>query len=578
MAPSPSPSIDANFSQQLLGEFLIQQGLITPEQLQDALARLSEQEAPDAIELGPAYVPSADGKSLLVIDPRKGTVQSTIGLFAGDPGDPEAEVPGRSRYTDGPILVIENADTSPKRWLPTSHAPRLGLIPTTQGAFLYLGEEPRRDYSPRLSALPSPFMHPPGAGGPVDLYAAYGGEYLVAANRGAGTVHVLLTSSKEQRGAVSVRAAGHTKGIGVAISPDGRTIYLSDGLTPRLAILDVTTFKVRHQLFPTGPLGALTMSADGTSMVVAFTKGAQEMGLMTISLPDLRVRHLMNLPGKGEGDRPALPLIGSPDEPLAYLAVYSYETRDAHYLLAVDRAKHRVLKSYPLKEMPLAIATLAPETWCPEPPDLGEALVEMGLVTAENVQFARSQLQGASEEAPLTLGAVPINPAILAQLPERLIRDRGVLPLNQLDGQLIVAMSNPRDPRARQFVQDLAGDLVLRVLPMSQGEFETFMEERYPRLMAQQAAAPSPVLPEPQELTATVPPPQPPAPKPAPKPQVKGAVVDPPKQALSIDQWAALPGDRFLLINPIKRQVAELDRTGKASWLYSPEGDVLTRQ
>lgn len=587
----PTPVSDAVFSQELLGEFLIQQGMVAPEVVDQAKERLASLEPVAAIPMGPAFVGAGDGKSLLVVDPLKGSIQQTIGLFAGDPGDGKEDAPGWSRHSDGQLAVVDEAgEYSVKRWLPTNHYPRLGLIPTREGTFLYTGEMPRREYSPQLSALPSPYLNPPGASGPLDLYAAPGGEYVIAANRGAGTVHCVLVNSLEQRGALSVRPAGHAKGIGVAISPDARTVYMSDGLTPRLAVLDVATFKVRHQLFPTGPLGAMVMHPDGSSLLVSFTKGPQEMGLMTLSLPDLRVRHLINLPGKGEADRPNLPLVAGPDPNIAYLVAYSFETRDSQYLLAIDRAKHRVLKTHALKDMPLAIAFNAPATWCPEPPDLGDVLVEMGALSEENLRFARTQLRGSGDETPLTLGNVPINPAILAQLPERLIRDRGVIPLNQLDGQLVVAMANPRDPRSRQFVQDLAGDLTVRAIPMSPAEFELFLEERYPKLMEQfymnEGAAPAP---EPQQAAprAATPTPTPaPAPAPAPVERELTATVPPaatavkpqPVQPLSTDEWGGLPGNHFLMINPLKRQVAELDRTGKAYWLYSPEGDALTRQ
>ena len=399
----PSPVSDAAFSQELLGEFLIQQSLVSPEQLDEAQARLATLSAPEAIPLGPAYVPASDGTSLLVFDQ---------------------------------LLMVSEAELAVARWMPTAHAPRLGLIPTPEGGFLYTGEAPRQAYSPRLGMLPSPLLNPPGASGPIDLLSGPSGEYVVAVNRGAGTVHVVLTNSQEQRGAFSVRAAGHHKGIGVAASPDGRTLYLTDGLTPRLAILDVATFRVKHQLFPTGPLGSLVISADGSSLVVGFTKGPQEMGLMTLSLPDLRVRHLVNLPGKGEGDRPNLPFLAADEGPMAFLVSYSFETRDNQYLLAIDRSKHRVVKSHALKEMPLALCFQAPDRWCPEPPDLGDVLLEMGLVNEEHLRLARARLAAPGEDAPLTIGNVPINPSILSQLPERLIRDRGVIPLNQLDGQI----------------------------------------------------------------------------------------------------------------------------------------------
>lgn len=625
MAESPTSIDDASFSQHLFGEFLIQQGLINAEQLEEAQDRLATLEAPDAIPLGPAYVPAADGKKIHLVDVRKGTDQAEIPLFAGDPGDGEETPPGWPRYSDGQILVVEPGDLAPRKWLPTSQYPRIGLIPTTQGAFLYTGEEPRRDYSPKLHYLPAPWTNPPGASGPLDLYPSPGGEYIVAANRGSGTLHVILTNNHEQRGVISVRPAGHSRGIGIAISPDGRTIYATDGLTPRLAVLDVATFKVKHQLFPTGPLGSLLLNAEGTQLLACFTKGPTEMGLVTISVPDLRVRHLMNMPGKGEGERPNLSLVPAQDgSDMAWLVAYSFETRDPHYLLLVDRAKHRVVRSHALREMPLAPAFPAPPNWCPEPPDLGQTLMEMGLLSEDNLKFARSHL-GGGDDNPLTLGSVPINPGILAQLPERLIRDRGVIPLNQLDGQLVVAMGNPQDPRARQFVQDLAGELPVRVVAMSPAEYEHFMEERYPKLMEQFFASQAMSAPPPQpaaparaplptqaelsaqaaeraaqaELTSTVPTAEPadvadaatvPAAGAHPQPVAAQAQTHTPlvtrtptkkgpaATQLAFDEWGDLPGERFLLINPLKRQVAELDRTGKATWLYSPEGDTLTRQ
>ena len=88
----------------------------------------------------------------------EGVTTATIDLFAGDPGDRSEQPRGWARYTDGQILILDPRDHQPRRWLPTAHAPRLGLIPTPQGAFLYLGEEPRNEYSPQIANLPSPFL------------------------------------------------------------------------------------------------------------------------------------------------------------------------------------------------------------------------------------------------------------------------------------------------------------------------------------------------------------------------------------------------------------------------------------
>ncbi|MEB3329035.1 MAG: hypothetical protein VKQ33_07370, partial [Candidatus Sericytochromatia bacterium] len=182
-----------------------------------------------------------------------------------------------------------------------------------------------------------------------------------------------------------------------------------------------------------------------------------------------------------------------------------------------------------------------------------------------------------------------IAPEVLARLPERLIRDRGVVPLNEIDGHLVVAMGNPTDPRARQFVLDLAGGLPVRVLPMTPTEFELFMAERYPALLERHLAGQAGGAPAEgggPELTAVVPQaeapqaPLPPVSGPPPAPSRAAGLPGPTQVArpLAPDDWGDLPGNRFLLINPLKRQVAELDRTGRSTWLYSPEGDTLTRR
>lgn len=579
---------DASFSSQLLGEFLLEQGLVTPEQLEQAREALVASPVPTAVAFKNAFVPVADGKRLLVVDARTGETQDSITLAPGDPGD-GVEIPsGWARYSDGLILVPEAGEVSPKRWLGTADMPRLGLIPTTEGAFLYAGTAPQQATSPRVWALPSPFLNPPGASGPLDLFPSLGGELLLAANRGAGTLHVVSVDGCEQRGAISLRPAGHQRGVGVAISPDMRTVYLSDGLTPRLGILDLTTLKLRHQLFPTGPLGSLLLSADGSNLLACFAKGPKEMGLLSISLPDLRVKHLLNLPGKGEGDRPGLPLMPGYEPDSALLVCCSFETRDAHYMLQIDRSKQRVVKSHALKDMPLALAMPAPTNWCPPAPDIGQVLLQMGLIREEHLRLAREHVSGGGEAA-LSLQTVPINPSVLARLPERLIRDRGVIPLNEVDDNLIVAMGNPSDPRTRQFALDLAGNMPVRVLPVTAAEFEAFMDERYPALMEQFALGEQGEAP-PQELMARVPqaPVSPPPPAAVPPVAVTPSAAPPakspvaraplPSAVLAADDWGELPGERFLLINPLKRQVAELDRTGRSAWLYSPEGDTLTRR
>ena len=171
------------------------------------------------------------------------------------------------------------------------------MIPTPRGAFLYHGQSLRRETSPWLTGLTAP-SYAVGAAKthPLDLAVSPGGEFVVAANRGAGTIHVVVSNTATQSGAILLRAAGARRSMGVGL--DARVAYLTDGLTPRLSVLDLVSLKLKHQPFPTGPLGNVVVTPDGSHLHILFYKAGDELGLLTVSVADLRVRHLMDLPAR----------------------------------------------------------------------------------------------------------------------------------------------------------------------------------------------------------------------------------------------------------------------------------------
>lgn len=569
------------FSETLLASVLVDRGWATEDEIAAAREDVTAW-APDVtLAPGPALVGATDGKQILAFDPLTGRQTGAVPLFPNDPGVPETAPPPWPMGCEPAIAVVDPELGTLLGYQDLAHAPRLGLVASSQGGFLYTGERPRQALSPRLDALPSPYMNPPGASGPLDLTLSRDGRILVAVNRGAGTVHAIVVPTLAQHGAFSLRPAGSSLRMGVAISPDAKTVYVSDGVTPRLAILETATFKLRHQLFPTGPLGALTIAPDGTSMTVAAAKGPHETTLLSVSLPDLRITQILNWPGKGVGDRAGIPADAPPDSGFSFWAPYAHETRDPQVLLAVDRKLHRVSKSQALKRAPLALASPAPAAWCPEPPDLGTALVARGVLSPERLLAARQAVEtDPREPISLRLADAPINPAVMARLPERLIRERGVLPLAERDGALVVALKDARDERAMRFATDLAGQLELSVVTLSAVEFDAFMDERYPLAIAQVGAelvsrvppAPAPQAPPPPSAEP------PAAPKLAPTPAARPDVPPAPVRALAADAWASPDGARFFLSHPLKRQVAELDAKGHASWHYRPEGEALARQ
>ncbi|MBM3271146.1 MAG: hypothetical protein FJZ01_26235, partial [Candidatus Sericytochromatia bacterium] len=505
VAPSAAPPADAaSFDEQLLAELVVSARLLTPEQLVEARNRVATYETAGAIPVPRAFVPDPVGLSLRALEAGDGSEigQIPLGEPIGDPGE-------WPTWSSGHFLVVDPAEPGLLEAIAVAPTAALGLFPTARGSFLYPGASPGRDLSPDVLVLPSPLAAPTAVKSrPLDLVASPSGEFMVASNRGAGTVHVIVPNTVSQLGAIAVRAAGGKRGIGVAIHD--RTAYITDGATPRLTILELTTLKARHQTFPTGPLGPIAVTPDGQHLLMTFYKNSDELGLLTVTTHDLRVRHLLNLPGRKVAAAPLEPFRIAPGGQLAYLVVQEGEAGTRCRLLAIDLAKKKVARELPLDGLPLGLALPPPMAWLPEKPDLEQVIVEMGFATAEEIRRVKD-----TEPSGPPLQDFRIDPQIVGQLPERMMRTMGIVPMFRDGDKLLVAMVNPRDPTGLQLAAQLAGGLVLDPVPVSEEELAAFLGDRYPLLMeryhALRATVPGPAAPGPPQAAAQAAPPQQPA-------------------------------------------------------------------
>ncbi|MBM3274883.1 MAG: hypothetical protein FJZ00_07005, partial [Candidatus Sericytochromatia bacterium] len=467
-----APDDTASFDDQLLAELLVSARLITPDQLAEAQARLATYSVDGAITLPRALVPDAVAVAVRAVEASDGSEAGTISLgeAIGDPGE-------WPTWSSGHFLVVHPTEPGILEAIAVAPGAALGLLPTPRGSYLYPGATPTRDLSPDTLVLFSP-VSPPTAvkSRPVDLVSSPTGEFAVACNRGAGSVHVLIPNTGTQFGAIAVRAAGSKRGIGVAIH--GRQAYITDGMTPRLTILELTTLKARHQTFPTGPLGPIAVTPDGQHLLMTFYKNSDELGLLTVTTHDLRVRHLLNLPGRKVATAPLEPFRITSDGALAYLVVQEGETPGRCRLVAIDLAKKKVAREMALDGLPLGLALPAPKAWLPEKPDLEQVVVELGMATHEEIR----RLRDAEPSGP-PLQDFRIDPQIVGQLPERMIRTMGLVPMYRDGDKLLVAMVNPRDPTGLQLAAQLAGGLVLDPIPVGEEELAAFLGDRYPLLM-----------------------------------------------------------------------------------------------
>lgn len=608
------------FSDELLAELLISANILTEEKLAELRILQVSESASSGIPHRYAFTSDPVATGLLALDPHTQEVAQRIPLSDELPPTDLADWPG---FSSGDLLILSPTECDLLGGVTIAHAATTGLIPTPHGSFLYRGEPPINEQSPRVSALLAPTQAPVASRThPLDLAASAGGEFLLVANRGGGTVHVVVVNTAQQAGAIMLRAAGSRRAIGMAV--DRKVAYLADGGTPRLTVLDLLTLKVKHQPFPTGPLGPLALTPDGSHLLIVFYKAGDELGLLTVSTADMRVRHLMNLPAYKLVDGPGESIIVSPDGSLAY--VLAADEHGKPRLFGIDLPRKKVAGEIPLIHLPLGLAFPAPAEWLPPRPTLEQLVLRMGITTLAELQA----LQEPEPEAQVGVLMDPgINPLILSQLPERLVRSMGMVPMMRDTTHLTVAMVNPRDAACQQLALQLAGGLNLRILPIEHEELEQFLAERYPALMASYQAmknatpvtrgpapaggpqpggpmpGPQPTGPQPSAQPAARPAPAAPKPVSQPPSPTPASVSEPPPPPVaprgpavvrtagrteashaSIENLLAGNGKRFLLAENLKRQLSEIDRDRPDGWVfknivagtpcYLPNGRILT--
>lgn len=471
--PEPTPHAHNDpFSDELLAELVVSARLMSERELIQARARLTSGEAGDAIPFTHAFAADPTANGLVALVPATQEVGARIALGEEAPPPDLAEWPP---YSTGDVLILSTKEPGIAGAVSVSHRATLGLIPTARGSFLYTGAPPTHAQSPRLATLLAPVVSPSASKShPLDFGVSMGGEFVLAANRGAGTVHVVVANTCQQAGAIMLRAAGSRRAMGMAV--DRKVAYLTDGMTPRLTVLDLVTLKVRHQPFPTGPLGPVALTPDGSHLLVVFYKAGDELGLLTVSTADLRVRHLMNLPAHKLTEGPGEAIVVTPDGALAYILAAG--ENGAPKILAFDPSKRKLVAEIPLIKPPTGLAFAPPVDWLPPRPTLEDVIVQMGFASREEL---RALQLPEDEVSPLMDPGM--DPLILSQLPERLIRTMGMVPLMRDATHLSVAMLNPRDAACQQLALQLAGGLNLRIIPIEQEELDRFMAERYPALM-----------------------------------------------------------------------------------------------
>jgi uncharacterized protein (UPF0248 family) len=347
---------------------------------------------------------------------------------------------------------------------------------------------------------------------PLDL--TWGHQRLYLADRGAGIVHGVDARDGRYLGYVAVRPAGSKKALHVAPLPDGRRFYVTDNQSAAIWIADAQKWRVKRQPLSYGPLGNVALSADGQWLFVLAIKPGPSLELLILEARNLVLRHAVPLRGEpfSQVDDPCDLLALSPNG--QYLVAMTYVNRPkllTPLVTVIDLEGPEVMFEYTLDEesKPTNLAWWAPH---PQPvPSLVDIIADKGWV--DRVALTNLQLEMVEPPAALmpraasagtpeielvtihqeteafpVLDQYVVDPALLGAFPEKALRAYMFLPLSQEGTTLTVAVVDAANEKLEALFTAALKDLELVRVAITQKEFDRFLEERYPIILAKYQA------------------------------------------------------------------------------------------
>ncbi|MBC7542378.1 MAG: PQQ-binding-like beta-propeller repeat protein [Candidatus Sericytochromatia bacterium] len=342
---------------------------------------------------------------------------------------------------------------------------------------------------------------------PLDMTWAANRLYL--ADRGAGIVHGVDAVTGKYLGYVAVRPAGSKKAIHVAPLPDGRKFYVTDNSSAAVWLADTQRWRMKRLPLTFGPLGNIVMSADGQWLFVLTIKPGPTVELLILEARNLVLRHAVQLRGEpfSQVDDPCDLLALSPNG--QYLVVMTYVNRPkllTPLVSVIDIETPNgpeLMFEYTLDEetKPTNLAWWSPH---PQPmPSLIDIIADKGWIdrvalTNLHIEAHHTPVQVASDVVLVPVPAYSddfpvldqytIDPALLGAFPEKALRAYTFLPLSQEGNVLTVAVVDAANERLEALFVAALNDLEVVRIPISQDEFDRFLTERYPVILAKYQA------------------------------------------------------------------------------------------
>ncbi|PIQ27915.1 hypothetical protein COW36_08870 [bacterium (Candidatus Blackallbacteria) CG17_big_fil_post_rev_8_21_14_2_50_48_46] len=543
-ASAPTETLNPSnpdFQEQLIQEYLLDTGKITPEQLSLAVARLRQIKIEQQREQkAVSYAVDQRAYSLKKINPWNGEVLEELVLPSSRKFSPRFFGVDWIPNGSGSVYLFHASNARELGEITWEDAENSlgGITVSERYTHLYFGELDEHPYlalSQNLHYGYFPIKAQKSL--PLDLHVSCSGQHIFVSDRGRGSIFVVDTESFKVSGVLTVRPAGSKKTLNLSPSPDGLKLYITDNQSPSLFIVNLKTLKIKRQPLPYGILGNIQLSSDGQWLYLQSTRPDGSVEIVVVDT--LNLLHLATIPLKGNlfsglDDPCDLMAISPLNNFMVFMTYVDVPAMFTPWLNIVDLASNKLIDRYALfaedtKPSYLAFAMSKPDGYFRSDTSILDILLDKGYISFQDVEEAEWTIQetlnktapeihfeaesidsdadpdfsqafeldpedeeeleeleaqrGNPEEDYPVLNEHQIDPSILIQFKETLLRRYEFVPINQLNGIFRVAAVNPAQPEIEMITQKLFPDLPLYLIPFERDEFERFMREFYAQII-----------------------------------------------------------------------------------------------
>lgn len=361
---------------------------------------------------------------------------------------------------------------------------------------------------------------------PLDMVVTHNRKEIYFVDRGSGTLYLFDTEENKLSGIIHLRPSGHRKTLNVTSTADGRKIFATDNISPALYTIDSKTLKTKKQPLTYGHLSSII--ADKKWLYILVDKQANFPELTVLDPYSLIHRATIQLRGNlfSKVDDPCDLMALSPSGKFLLVMTYSnYPSLFTPMINVINLETFELEEQILLKDKPSYISFVVnkPDELVKLKSGLIDFLIELGYITEEHVLLALDKINGVEDSLPVSayrrpqsqeeqsfgfvadeneevmslnknqddhslsamekypvLSNYEFDPSLLLAFKEDQMRYFSFLPVNKINGILTIALANPTHKDVlKQAIEQKFPDLQVNIIDFKMDEFLRFMNDFY---------------------------------------------------------------------------------------------------